>query len=223
MVPNAVSARGATLKVYETNAGWRPQGTLAGQRSGSAPAPAREFWKIPAGAAVVVGVAFSVLLMAVAFGVQHKINALVSNPAVPVSPSLLHVHLIKQILFWLTFVVTGAMLLQTAISTFTMGTALMHSRRDEIAIRRQSGVLRIRLLAEFARTMMVPCLLGGAIGEVVGILTGLFLRSSTVLPVRFTVVSTLSAFPVTVLLALSATLIPAWQAANASPALLRKE
>jgi ABC-type antimicrobial peptide transport system permease subunit len=104
-----------------------------------------------------------------------------------------------------------------------MGTALMRSRRDEIAIRRQSGVLRATLMLEFARAMMVPCLLGGAIGEAIGILAGLLLRSSTVLPVRFTLISTLSAFPVTVLLAVAATLIPAWQAANASPALLRKE
>jgi ABC-type antimicrobial peptide transport system permease subunit len=115
------------------------------------------------------------------------------------------------------------MLLLTAISTFTMGTALMHSRRDEIAIRRQSGVLRSTLLLEFARAMLGPCLLGGAVGEVAGIAVGLLLRTWTVLPVRFTAVSTLSAFPVTVLLALSATLIPAWQAASASPALLRKE
>jgi putative ABC transport system permease protein len=171
----------------------------------------------------VVGVAFSVLLMAVAFGVQAKISGLVSNPGFPVSAELLHVHLIRQILVWLTVVVTGAMLLQTAISTFTMGTALMRSRRDEIAIRRQSGVLRATLMLEFARAMMVPCLLGGAIGEAIGILAGLLLRSSTVLPVRFTLISTLSAFPVTVLLAVAATLIPAWQAANASPALLRKE
>jgi len=172
---------------------------------------------------VVVGVAFSVLLMAVAFGVQAKINALVSHPALPAAAPAVPVHLIHQILLWLTLVVTGAMLLQTGISTFTMGTALMRSRRDEIAIRRQSGVLRSTLLLEFARAMLGPCLLGGAVGEIVGIAAGLVLRGSTVLPVRFTVVSTLSAFPVTVLLALTATLIPAWQSASASPALLRKE
>jgi len=172
---------------------------------------------------VVVGVAFSVLLMAVAFGVQARIDALASNPTLPVPRQALHVDLIHEILFWLTFVVTGAMLLLTAITTFTLGTALMRSRRDEIAIRRQSGVLRSTLLAEFARAMMGPCLAGGAIGEVVGIAAGLALRSTTVLPVRFTLISTLSAFPVTVVLAVVATLIPAWQSANASPALLRKE
>jgi putative ABC transport system permease protein len=169
----------------------------------------------------VVGVAFSVLLMAVAFGVQAKVDALVSIPGVPAR--LIPTHLIHQILLWLTLVVTGAMLLQTGISTFTMGTALMRSRRDEIAIRRQSGVLRSTLLTEFTGAMLGPCLLGGAIGEVVGITAGLLLRSATVLPVRFTAVSMLSAFPVTVLLALTATLIPAWQSASASPALLRKE
>jgi putative ABC transport system permease protein len=184
---------------------------------------AREFWKVPAAAAVVVGVAFSALLMAVAFGVQAKVNALVSKTALPFNPHLVPVHPIREILLWLTIVVTSAMLLLTAISTFTMGTALMHSRRDEIAIRRQSGVLRSTLLLEFARAMLGPCLLGGAVGEVAGIAVGLLLRTWTVLPVRFTAVSTLSAFPVTVLLALSATLIPAWQAASASPALLRKE
>ena len=45
----------------------------------------------------------------------------------------------------------------------------------------------------------------------------------TVLPVRFTPLSILGAFPVTVLLGVAATLLPAWQSANASPALLRKE
>ena len=216
------------MRVFDSATAWGPQAENAvALRSGLSGLPplrnAREFWKVPAGAAVVVGVAFSVLLMAVAFGVQAKVNALVSNTALPFEAHLVPVHPIREILLWLTIVVTAAMLLLTAISTFTMGTALMHSRRDEIAIRRQSGVLRSTLLLEFARAMLGPCLLGGAVGEVAGIAIGLLLRTWTVLPVRFTAVSTLSAFPVTVLLALSATLIPAWQSASASPALLRKE
>lgn len=202
---------------------WSPPGRSNFGDTAPPPVQAREFWKAPAAAAVVVGVAFSVLLMAVAFGVQAKIDALVAHPLAPPVPNQPPVHLIHQILLWLTIVVVGAMLLETAISTFTMGTALMRSRRDEIAIRRQSGVLRFTLLVEFARAMLGPCLLGGAIGEAFGVITGVILRTSTVLPVRFTAVSTLSAFPTTVLLALAATLIPAWQAANASPALLRKE
>jgi len=213
------------VRVSDTTTTWGPDGSdLAGLPSGQPPWRAREFWKVPAGAVVVVGVAFSVLLMAVAFGVQAKVNYLMSHTGLPDSMiSLIPAHPIRQILFWLALVVTGAMLLQTAISTFTMGTALMRSRRDEIAIRRQSGVLRSTLLLEFARAMLGPCLLGGAVGEVLGIAVGLVLRTWTVLPVRFTAVSILSAFPVTVLLALIATLIPAWQAASASPALLRKE
>jgi hypothetical protein len=213
------------VRVSDTTTAWGPDGSDLGTAlSGQPPSRAREFWKVPAGAAVVVGVAFSVLLMAVAFGVQAKVNYLMSHTGLPDSMiSLIPAHPIRQILFWLALVVTGAMLLETAISTFTMGTALMRSRRDEIAIRRQSGVLRSTLLLEFARAMLAPCLLGGAIGEVVGIAVGLLLRTWTVLPVRFTAVSTLSAFPVTVLLALIATLIPAWQSASASPALLRKE
>ena len=216
------------MRVSDSATAWGPQAENAvALRSGLSGLPplrnAREFWKVPAGAAVVVGVAFSVLLMAVAFGVQAKVNALVSKTALPFDVNLVPVHPIRQILLWLTIVVTAAMLLLTAISTFTMGTALMHSRRDEIAIRRQSGVLRSTLLLEFARAMLGPCLLGGAVGEVAGIAIGLLLRTWTVLPVRFNAVSILSAFPVTVLLALSATLIPAWQSASASPALLRKE
>lgn len=207
-----------------TATSWRPGPAPHASRSPAPASTAHEYWKVPAGAAVVVGVAFSVLLMAVAFGVQAKVNQLVSaTPTLPGHSHGVNVHLIHQILLWLTVVVTGAMLLQTAISTFTMGTALMHSRRDEIAIRRQSGVLRSTLLGEFTLAMLRPCLLGGAIGEAVGIAVGLVLRASTVLPVRFTVVSTLSAFPVTVILAVLATLIPAWRSANASPALLRKE
>ncbi|HEU5001654.1 MAG TPA: FtsX-like permease family protein [Actinomycetota bacterium] len=167
--------------------------------------------------------AFSVLLTSVAFGVQAKIDGLVARPTLPLPPNLVPVHRIHEILLWLTIVVAGAMLLQTAISTYTMGSALMRSRRDEIAIRRQNGVLRSTLLAEFCRAMLIPCLTGGAIGEVLGVIAGLILRSGTVLPIRFTLVSTLSAFPTTILLAVLATLIPAWASANASPALLRKE
>lgn len=212
------------MRVSERLAGpWPPAHGSHRPTSPPPPRAAREFWKVPAAAAVVVGVAFSVLLMAVAFGVQAKIDALVAHPRLPRSPNVVPVHLIHQILLWLTIVVAGAMLLQTAISTFTMGTALMRARRDEIAIRRQSGVLRSTLLLEFARTMLGPCLAGGAVGELLGVVAGLILRTATVLPVRFTVVSTLSAFPTTVLLALAATLIPGWQSANASPALLRKE
>jgi hypothetical protein len=210
---------------------WTPGGRIPVAPSGaSGPGPRRmpEFWKAPAAASVVIGVAFSVLLMAVAFGVQAQIDHLVAQSGPVVGPAHapvphLPVHLIHQILLWLTIVITGAMLLQTAISTYTMGTALMRTRRDEIAIRRQSGVLRATLLAEFARAMMGPCLIGGAIGEALGILAGLFLRSATVLPVRFGAVALLSAFPTTILLAICATLVPAWQAANTSPALLRKE
>jgi hypothetical protein len=212
-----------SVRVSESATAWEAQGAGPAAALQHPSRRAREFWKVPAGAAVVVGVAFSVLLMAVAFGVQAKVNALVSHPALPVPANVVPVHLIREILLWLTIVVSGAMLLQTAISTFTMGSALMHSRRDEIAIRRQSGVLRSTLLLEFARAMLGPCLLGGAVGEVVGITVGFVLRTWTVLPVRFTAVSTLSAFPVTVLLALTATLIPAWHSASASPALLRKE
>jgi hypothetical protein len=201
---------------------WTP-GAPVRRPAAGAPRRPLEFWKIPAAMAVVVGVAFSVVLMAVAFGVQAQIDLLVAHPVAPVSPTPSSVREIHQILLWLTIVITGGMLLQTAISTYTMGTALMRSRRDEIAIRRQSGVLRTTLLAEFAGAMMVPCLLGGAIGEALGILVGLMLRTATVLPVRFTAVSLLSAFPTTILLALCATLVPAWQSANASPALLRKE
>jgi hypothetical protein len=183
------------VRVSDSTTAWEAQGSDSGTLLPlQPPRKAREFWRVPAGAAVVVGVAFSVLLMAVAFGVQAKVNALVSHPALPIPVDVVPVRLIREILLWLTIVVTGAMLLQTAISTFTMGSA-----------------------------MLGPCLLGGAVGEVVGITVGFLLRTWTVLPVRFTAVSTLSAFPVTVLLALTATLIPAWHSAGASPALLRKE
>src|SRR5260370_28576764 len=101
--------------------------------------------------------------MAVAFGVQARVNALVSNTALPFDAHLVPVRPIREILLWLTIVVTAAMLLLTAISTFTMGTALMHSRRDEIAIPRQSGGLRSTLLLELARAMLRPCLLGRAL------------------------------------------------------------
>jgi ABC-type lipoprotein release transport system permease subunit len=115
------------------------------------------------------------------------------------------------------------MLAQTAISTFVLGVTAMRSRREEIAIRRQSGVLRSALVAEFILAVLRPCLVGGLAGEAAGLGIGVLLRRYTVLEVRFTVVSLLAAFPITVLLAVAATIWPAWQAANVSPALLRRE
>ena len=175
-----------------------------------------------AGVAVMIGVAFSVLLMSVAHGVAGKIDALVGNPVLKQS-HLLNASLITSILALLTVVVTSAMLAQTAAATFTLGVIVMRSRREEVAIRRQSGVLRSTLLREFLISMLWPCLLGGLAGEVAGLLTAFVLREVTVLPVRFSLVSVFAAFPVTLLLALLATLLPAWRSANASPAMLRKE
>jgi hypothetical protein len=187
------------------------------------PGAGREHWKAPAGTSVAAGVAFSVFLMAVAFGVQSRIDGLMSRPALLSYYQPAEIQLVSSILLWLTIVVTGAMLLQTAITTFTQGVSLMRARRDEVAIRRQCGVLRGTLVLEFARAMLGPCLIGGLVGEVLGLVAALLLHHWTVVPVHFTPVSTLSAFPVTVVLALAATLIPAWRLANASPALLRKE
>jgi ABC-type antimicrobial peptide transport system permease subunit len=115
------------------------------------------------------------------------------------------------------------MLTETAATTFTVGVVLMRSRRTEIAIRRQSGVLRSRLVGEFVVEILKPALVGGVIGEVFGIGMGLLLRQVTVLPVRFTPFSLLAAFPATVLLAVLAALIPAWVAAGKSPNMLRRE
>lgn len=171
--------------------------------------------------AVAVGVGFSVLLISVAGGVSAYISSQLSASEVRRS-GLLDVDVINAIVALLTVVVTIAMILQTAAATFVLGMTTMRSRRDEIAVRRQSGVLRSTLLIEFGRQMFAACMLGGILGEVAGILVGALLRAVTVLPVRFTPVSLAGAFPATVVLALAATLVPAWRAANASPALLRK-
>jgi ABC-type lipoprotein release transport system permease subunit len=171
--------------------------------------------------AVAVGVAFSVLLISVSGGVSDYITSQLSGSQVRRS-GLVDVDVINLIVALLTIVITVAMIMQTAAATFVLGMTTMRARREEIALRRQSGVLRRTLLLEFGRQMLGACLLGGVIGEVVGIFVGSLLRAVTVLPVRFTTMSLGAAFPATVLLALAATLIPAWKAANASPALLRK-
>ena len=182
----------------------------------------RGTWRLPAAVAVGIGVCFSVLLMSVAYGVSwditHRLDR-ISNPAIR---HLVNVGLIDTILVLLTIVVAAAMLAQTAAATFTFGVTVMHSRREEVAIRRQSGVLRSKLLGEFMLAMLVPCLAGGVVGETAGIFAAVLLRSYTVLPIRFNALALLGAFPVTVALALLATLIPGWRFANASPALLRK-
>lgn len=181
----------------------------------------REFWQTAATIAVLIGVFFTVLLTSIAFGVANKITSLVDNPLVK-QPQVVNTALIEQILFILTIVVVAAMLTETAAATFTLGITVMRNRREEIAVRRQSGILRSRLLREFLVAMSYPCLIGGLAGEVLGILAAVILRQTTVLPVAFNWVSLLAAFPVTILFAMAATLLPAWRSTNTSPALLRK-
>ncbi len=173
-------------------------------------------WAVATGTAITCGVAFSVLLMSVSQGVSDQLQGQLN------SVRAIDIDRIDAILNLLTVVVTSAMLLQTAVATFTMGITTMRGRGEEIALRRQSGVLRSRLLVEFVGHLLRICLIGGIAGEVVGITAGEALASWTVLPVTFTPVTLFAAFPVTVLLAVIATLWPAWQAASASPALLRR-
>jgi len=181
-------------------------------------------WQTAAAISVGVGVGFSVLLMSVAFGVSYDIHHRLNVPFFHVSPAAVAASIarIDTILTLLTAVVAAAMLTETAATTFTVGVVLMRSRRAEIAIRRQSGALRSRLVGEFIVEILKPALVGGVIGEVVGIGVGLLLRQVTVLPVRFTPLSLLAAFPATVLLAVLAALIPAWIAAGKSPNILRR-
>lgn len=195
----------------------RPVRTSGGSRGRS--------WQVAAAISVGVGVGFSVLLMSVAFGVSYDIHHRLNVPFFRVSPAAVTASIarIDTILTLLTAVVAAAMLIETAATTFTVGVVLMRSRRAEIAIRRQSGAFRSRLVGEFIIEILKPALVGGVIGEVVGIGAGLLLRQVTVLPVRFTPFSLLAAFPATVLLAVLAALIPAWIAAGKSPNILRRE
>ena len=173
-------------------------------------------WAVATTVAIACGVAFSVLLMSVAQGVSDTLQTKVS--ALPAARK----NQIDDILVLLTVVITAAMLLQTAVATFSMGVTTMQGRREEIALRRQSGVMRSRLLTEFLRRLLTVCVISGLLGEALGIGAGEALASWTVLPVTFTPVTVLAAFPVTVALAVLATLWPAWRSANASPALLRR-
>jgi ABC-type antimicrobial peptide transport system permease subunit len=184
--------------------------------------PRPEAWRIASVTAIAVGVGFSVLLMSASYGVSSKIQERLSA-VTQVTNRTVDVSTITSILTVMTVVVTTAMLVQTAVVTFIVGVTVMRSRREEIAIRRQSGVLRSQLLKEFLLAMLASCLVGGVVGEFFGLLAASILAALTPLPVRFTAVSVLAAFPVTVALALLATLLPAWSAANASPALARKE
>ncbi len=181
-----------------------------------------ESWRVATAAVVAAGVGFAVLLMSIAFGVAHEIDDRLSSAQLrrlaPVT-----VHQVNQILAALTVVVTACVLAETATVTFVVGVAVMRSRRHEIAVRRQSGVLRSRLISEFLRTMAILCVVGGVLGEAGGYAAGSLINAHSVLPVVFTPVSLLAAFPVTVVLAVAATIFPAWQAANVSPALLRRE
>jgi ABC-type antimicrobial peptide transport system permease subunit len=171
--------------------------------------------------AVATGVAFSVLLMSLAVGVSSSVRQRLSTPALA-ARHIVNASLIDEILRLLAGVVTAAMLAQTALVVFVLGVALTQTRREEIALRRQSGVFRGTLMRDLLFAMFVPCLVGGLIGEFLGAGATLAIRNATVLPAQFTTLSVLAAFPTTITLALAATAIPAWRAANASPALLRR-
>jgi hypothetical protein len=160
--------------------------------------------------------------MSVSFGVSADIQRRLSLQVLADLPGV-HVGVIDAILAALTVLVTAAVLSQTAVVTYVLGASAMGGRREEIAVRRQSGVLRSRLVGEFLAVVLAVCLVGGVAGEIGGVAAGLAVRQWTVLPVRFTALSVLGAFPVAVLLAVAATLVPAWQAANVSPALLRRD
>jgi hypothetical protein len=181
-----------------------------------------ELWQVATSAVVAVGVGFAVMLMSVAFGVARDINRRLAAAELrryaPVT-----IHRIDEILAALTVLVTASMLLETAAVTFVVGVTVMRSRREEIAIRRQSGVLRSRLITEFIAGVGVLCLIGGIAGEAAGYAASVLIKGHTVLPVQFTPASLLAAFPVTVTLAVAATVYPAWKAANVSPTLLRRE
>jgi predicted lysophospholipase L1 biosynthesis ABC-type transport system permease subunit len=171
--------------------------------------------------AVAIGVGFSVLLISLSLGVSRSIKTRLAG-ANSTHPALLNVPRIDAILTDLTVVVTAAMLIQTAVSTYVLGRSTMSTRRDEIAIRRQSGVLRSTLVLEFLVGVLRACLIGGVIGEGAGIGATLAVRHFSSLPAHFTWLSVLGAFPTAVILAIGATLIPAWRTANVSPALVRR-
>ena len=173
-------------------------------------------WRLVSSASVAMGVAFSVLLMSVSYGVSDRITGDLGSPEVRAA-GVVDVDLIESILRQLTVVVTLAMVVQTAAATATVGWVLMQSRKREIGIRRQSGVFRSRLVRDFLQEMTPPVLGGALAGEAVGILGALAVRELTVLPVSFTAVSLLAAFPVTIVLAGIATTVPAWVAAGQSP------
>lgn len=177
-------------------------------------------WRRAMAVSVGIGVCFSVLLVSVSLGVSFNIRHRLSGPEIARLP--VGVHTIDRILTLLTVVVTASMLIQTAVATYTQGASAMAARGEEIAIRRQSGVLRSTLVTEFIRSAVLACLIGGLIGEAVGVALALTLRSVTVLPVRFTALPLLGPFPVAVGVAVGATIIPAWAAANVSPTLLRR-
>jgi putative ABC transport system permease protein len=170
---------------------------------------------------VGAGVGFSVLLMSVSVGVARGIKHRLQGAGGAVGGGLNVPH-IDAILTDLTVVVAVAMLIQTAISTYVLGRSTMNTRREEIALRRQSGVLRSTLVTEFLMRVAQACLVGGVLGELVGVGLGVLLRRYSALPVQFSPLSVLGAFPTAVILAMVATAIPAWRTANISPALVRR-
>lgn len=180
----------------------------------------REIWRTTSMVQTMVGVGLSVLLISISAGVQRVIRQQVHVAGLGSFP--INAALIDGILSDLTVLVVAAMLLQVAIGALILGITMMRSKRVEIAIRRQSGVTRARLLREFLLLTIEPVLVGGLVGEVLGILSAFVMEHTTVLPVHFGAAAIFAAFPTCVVLSVVAVSFPAWSSANTSPATLRK-
>jgi len=131
--------------------------------SSTGPTPRSGPWRLVSSASVAMGVAFSVLLMSVSYGVSDRITGDLGTPEVRAA-GVVDADLIESILRQLTVVVTLAMVVQTAAATAAVGWVLMQSRKREIGIRRQSGVFRSRLVRDFLQEMTPPVLGGALVG-----------------------------------------------------------
>ncbi len=164
---------------------------------------------------VVTCVSSGVVLVSIAAGVEQKIDSLVSDPRIA-RTHLLNVGLIHSILTSLTVAVLLGVLANLAVSAFVLGQLVMRSRREEIAVRKDTGASAALLLMEYVREATAWAVLGGIAGQVIGIAIASMIDHWSPLPAVLTLPSWWAIWPTAAVTVVAANFLPAFAAARMS-------
>jgi hypothetical protein len=167
-------------------------------------------WRLISAVSVATSVAVTLLLMAISAGVEREVNSRLSVSQLQ-QASGIDVDRINKILHALTIFVAGSMIVQTSMTTGVISFMLMNARQYEIGVRRQGGVDQRKLVGEFTIGMVIPVLSGAAVGEAVGWRVSQVIPDHTPLPVDLNDWAKWTAFPTTVVMAMSVVIFLAYR------------